>query len=87
MINRHCANNISSRHDCDPPRSLIDFHKSNSFYCSYTCSFNGCNKQLVEDIFSNGIQLLKTNHYIAFIFVYYRIFHTIYTLDLQVITS
>jgi hypothetical protein len=87
-IYRHCANNISFRHDCDPPTTSTDFHKSEmSFYCRHACSFNGCNKHLAEEIISSGIRLLKTNHYIAFIFVYYRIFHTIYTLDLQVITS
>ncbi len=83
MINRHCGFHTGSQHDCDPPIEEIDFNKSNAFYCSYTCTSNGCNRHLVEVmtsnrliikyITSNAIQLLRTNYSIVFIFVYYLI--------------
>jgi len=61
------------QHDCDPPASLIDFDRTESFYCSYTCSDDGCNRHLVGDITANSSQLLKTNrnlyYYIALYFL------------------
>jgi hypothetical protein len=78
IINRHCVTTSDFQHDCDPPASLIDFDRSDSFYCSYTCSDDGCNRHLVGDITANSSQLLKTNrnlyYYFAFIFFYYLIF-------------
>jgi hypothetical protein len=75
MINRHCTGDRDFRHDCDPAPSFIDFDKADTFYCSYTCSSNGCNRHLVEDITSTSstIQFLKTYRYIVSIFVYYLI--------------
>ena len=41
------------RHECEPPLSTIDFDVTSDFFCSQTCSDDGCNRHSVKEISSN----------------------------------
>jgi len=49
-IHRGCSMIETARHECDPPASQIDLDETLDFFCSQTCSTDGCNQHAVEEI-------------------------------------
>jgi hypothetical protein len=56
------------RHECDPPISAVDLHSTFDFFCSRTCSYDGCNQHLVSEISSNANEFLYKTKILLSIF-------------------
>lgn len=78
MIYRACKNirNVQ-QHDCDPPASSIDFETTDNFYCSHTCSYDGCNQHSVDEIKSNASKFLfkKINFLLIYLIYFIYLFN------------
>jgi hypothetical protein len=66
-IHRGCSMIETVRHECDPPASTINIDKTLDFFCSVTCSEDGCNQHSVNEIASNANGYLSRKA-ISFIF-------------------
>lgn len=60
-IHRGCSMIHEVRHECDPPAATIDLDKTLDFFCSRTCSDDGCNQHKVIQISSNANGYLNQN--------------------------
>jgi hypothetical protein len=63
-------------HECDPPVSTFDIDKTLDFYCTLTCSDDGCNRHTVKEISSNGNEYFdKSNILLKLYFIILMCFY------------
>jgi hypothetical protein len=62
----------SVRHECDPPATTFSIYTTIDFYCTRTCSEDGCNQHSVNEIASNanGYSSRETISFIIWTHVY-----------------
>ncbi len=67
-IHRGCSIIENVRHECDPPASTINLEETLDFFCSRTCSDDGCNQHTVNEISSNANGYLYKNKILLIIY-------------------
>jgi len=68
-VNRGCVIRRKLQHDCDPSLASIDMDNNSTYYCTFTCEGNACNRHSVDTILSKGDQLYSKGTFLFLIFV------------------
>lgn len=67
QVSRSCVKRRKLQHDCDPSLATIDMDNNSTYFCTFTCEGNGCNRHSVDTILSKGDQLKNSNGIFLFL--------------------